>query len=73
MAEKLDPQDLVTLDERAISTMWETSALVVVLERGSTRRTTYPAVGEAPLGLDQLEPSQSLAHGFVSKISMSPN
>ncbi len=28
MAEKLDPKDLVTLDELAISTMWETSALV---------------------------------------------
>ncbi len=33
MAETLDPQDLVTLEELAISTMWETSALVVVLER----------------------------------------
>jgi len=34
MAEKLDPKDLVTLEELALSTMWETSALVVVLERG---------------------------------------
>ncbi len=33
MAEKLDPKDLVTLDELAISTMWETSALVELLER----------------------------------------
>ncbi len=33
MAEKLDPNDLVTLDELAISTMWETSALVELLER----------------------------------------
>ncbi len=30
MAEKLDPKEIVTLDELAISNMWETSALVVV-------------------------------------------
>ncbi len=28
MAEPLDPNDLVTLDAVALSTMWETSALV---------------------------------------------
>ncbi len=33
MAEKLDPKELVTIEELAISNMWETSALVVVLER----------------------------------------
>ncbi len=33
MAEKLDPNDLVTLDELATSNMCETSALVEVLER----------------------------------------
>ncbi len=33
MAEKLDPNDLVTLEELAISNMWETSALVELLER----------------------------------------
>ncbi len=33
MAEKLDPIDLVTLEELAISTMWETSALGELLER----------------------------------------
>ncbi len=32
MAEKLDPKDLVTLEELAISNMWETSALVELLE-----------------------------------------
>ncbi len=30
MAGQLDPNDLVTLEELAISNMWETSALVVV-------------------------------------------
>ncbi len=33
MAEPLDPTDLVTLDDLAISNMWETSALVELLER----------------------------------------
>ena len=33
MAEKLDPNELVTLEELAISNMWETSALVELLER----------------------------------------
>ena len=31
MAEKLDPKDLATLEELAISNMWETAALVEVL------------------------------------------
>ncbi len=30
MAEKFDPKEIVTLEELAISTMWETSALVEV-------------------------------------------
>ncbi len=33
MAEQLDPNDLVTLEELAISNIWETSALVELLER----------------------------------------
>jgi len=33
MAESLDPNDLVTLDELALSNMWETSALVELLGR----------------------------------------
>ncbi len=33
MAASLDPHDLVTLEELAISNMWETSALVELLER----------------------------------------
>ncbi len=33
MAKQLDPNDLVTLEELAISNMWETSALVELLER----------------------------------------
>jgi len=33
MAEKLDPKDLVTLEDLAISNMWENAALVELLER----------------------------------------
>jgi len=33
MAEKLDPKEIVTLEELAISSMWEMAALVEVLER----------------------------------------
>jgi hypothetical protein len=33
MAEKLDPNELVTPEELASSTMWEMAALVEVLER----------------------------------------
>ncbi len=33
MAEQLDPNALVTLEELALSNMWETSALVELLER----------------------------------------
>ncbi len=33
MAKQLDPRALVTLEELAISTTWETSALVELLER----------------------------------------
>ncbi len=33
MAEPLNPHDLLTLEELAISNMWETSALVELLER----------------------------------------
>ncbi len=33
MAEPLDPNDLVTLEDLALSNMWETSALVELLER----------------------------------------
>ena len=33
MAEKLDPKEIVTLEELSISNMWEVAALVVVLEK----------------------------------------
>ncbi len=33
MAEKLDPKEIVTLEELALSTMWENAALVELLER----------------------------------------
>ncbi len=33
MAEQLDPKERATIEELALSTMWETSALVEVLKR----------------------------------------
>ena len=33
MAEKLDPKEIFTLEELAISSMWEMAALVEVLEQ----------------------------------------
>ncbi len=46
MAEPLDPKDLVTLEELAISNMWETSALVELLERKGivTRQEIYDVI-----------------------------
>ncbi len=48
MGQPLDPNDLVTLDELALSTMWETSALVELLERKGvlTRQEIYDAIAE---------------------------
>ena len=48
MAEKLDPKEIVTLDELAISTMWENAALVELLERKGvlTRQEIYDAIAE---------------------------
>ncbi len=33
MAEKLDPKEVVSIEELALSNMWDTSALVELLER----------------------------------------
>ncbi len=46
MSESLDPNHLVTVEDLAISTMWETSALVEVLERKGvlTRQEIYDAI-----------------------------
>ena len=46
MAEPLDPTDLVTLDELALSNMWETSALVELLGRKGivTRQEIYDVI-----------------------------
>ncbi len=43
MAEKLDPKEIVTLEELALSNMWEPAALVELLERvSSPSRTCWP-------------------------------
>ncbi len=62
MAEKLDPNDLVTLEELAISNMWETSALVEVLERKGilTKQDVLAMIQE----LRQREPTAILPRRF---------
>ena len=40
MAKKLDPKKVVTIEDLALSNMWETSALVEVLERGHVESDT---------------------------------
>ncbi len=55
MAEKLDPNDLVSLEELALSNMWETSALVELLERKGI--LTKQEVLDMIRGLRQREPT----------------
>ncbi len=38
MADPLDPKELITIEEVAISNMWEITALVEVLERKGVSR-----------------------------------
>ncbi len=54
MAEPLDPNDLVTLEELALSNMWETTALVELLEPNAVH--TKPAVLDMTQELRQREP-----------------
>ncbi len=48
MAEKLDPKEIVTLEELAISSMWEMAALVEVLEKKGVlkKQDIYDAIRE---------------------------
>ncbi len=64
MAEPLDPTNLVTLEELAISTMWETSALVKLLERKGilTRQDVLAMIHE----LRQREPTAIPPRGASS-------
>ena len=48
MAEEFDPKDLVTLEELAISNMWETSALVELLERKGMPTVRSPVLTHIP-------------------------
>ena len=48
MAQLLDPKELVTIEDLAVSTMWEMAALVEVLERKGllTRQELYDTIHE---------------------------
>ncbi len=52
MAEKLDPKDLVSLEELAISNMWENAALVELLERKGilTKQEVLALSPPSPIG-----------------------
>ncbi len=62
MAQPLDPNALVTLDELALSTMWENAALVEVLERKGilTKQDVLDMIQE----LRQREPTGIPPHRF---------
>ncbi len=45
MAELLDPKDLVTIEDMAISSMWEVAALVEVWERKGSYRERFSSNG----------------------------
>ncbi len=64
MAEPLDPKDLVTVEELALSNMWETSALVELLERKGilTKQEVLDMIQE----LRQREPRASRPRGVSS-------
>ncbi len=65
MANRFDPNALVTLEELAISTMWETSALVELLERKGilTRQDVLDMIQE----LRQREPTAACARVSASR------
>ncbi len=67
MAEKLDPKDPVTLEELALSTMWETSALVELLERKGvlTRQEIYDAINELRQRHPEATTLERPAHGPI--------
>ncbi len=55
MAEPLDPKELVTIEEVAVSNMWEITALVEVLERKGmlTRQEFYEMTQKLRLQMSQ--------------------
>ncbi len=65
MAEQLDPNDLVTIEDLAISSIWEVAALVEVLERKGvlTRQEIYDAITE----LRQRHPDATTLEGPAGK------
>ncbi len=67
MAEQLDPKDRVTLDALALSNMWETSALVEVLERKGvlTRQEIYDAINELRQRHPEATTLERPAHGPI--------
>ena len=67
MAESLDPTDFVTLEEPALSNMWETAALVELLERKAilTRQEIYDAINELRQRHPEATTVERPAHGPI--------
>ena len=67
MAEKLDPKEIVTLEELSISNMWGTSALVELLERKGvlTRQEIYDAINELRQRHPEATTLERPAHGPI--------
>ncbi len=61
MAEHLDSKDIVTLEELALSSMWEMAALVEVLEKKGvlTKQDILDAIRELRKKNPQAEPRES--------------
>ncbi len=70
MAESLDPKELVTVEDLAVSSMWEIAALVEVLERKGilTRQELYDTIHE----LRQRHPEATTLEGPPSKAIRRP-
>jgi len=67
MAEKLDPKELLTIEELAISNMWETAALVELLERKGilTRQEIYDTINELRQRHPEATALERPAHGPI--------
>ena len=67
MAQPLDPNNLVTIEELAISNMWEHAALVEVLERKGvlTRQEIYDAINELRQRHPEATTLERPAHGPI--------
>ena len=72
MAEKLDPKELVTLEELAISNMWEMAALMELLERKGicTNQEVLVSPQRSRDGLGQHDPPPSTVQKLTQALNV---